>query len=151
MKEKHLNYCKTFDKLIKIAKCHYESNEICSKFNNKKLWQYINDKLDKKTYSNNNIDYIVSGEDKIYNQNEIANVFVNFFSNVGLNLAEKMGTNNNTGNFTTINCNERSLFLKPTDAYEIIRVINELKDKSGGVNGITTKVLKELSEHISEP
>ena len=45
------------------------------------------------------------------------------------------------------NSNRSSIFIRPTNTVEIKNIINNLKDKTGGVDGISTKVIKAISDH----
>ncbi len=151
LKTKYNTYCKKLDKVIKIAKCNYESNSINSKSNcSKDLWNYVNHKLGKNVKASKDIDYLIEHDVKITNSAEIADTFVNFFSNVGIDLAAKMKKTDNSTVYNIEN-NAKSIFFKPTDEQEIEKVIRNLKDKAGGVDGINTKVLKIISKFISKP
>ena len=43
------------------------------------------------------------------------------------------------------------MFLEPTDALEINTIINNMKNKAGGVDNINTKILKTLGNYIIIP
>ena len=45
----------------------------------------------------------------------------------------------------------KTIFLRPTSSSEIYKILQELKDKNGGIDGINTRVLKNLSEYIISP
>ena len=45
----------------------------------------------------------------------------------------------------------KSFFLMPTNYFEISKIINNLKGKTGGVDKISSKILKSLSIYISVP
>ena len=47
--------------------------------------------------------------------------------------------------------NNKSMFLEPTDALEINTIINNMKNKEGGVDNINTKILKTLVNYIIIP
>lgn len=51
----------------------------------------------------------------------------------------------------TFEPNQSSIFLKPTSREEIGKTVKELKLKSGGIDGINSKVLKCLANKISIP
>ena len=150
LKLKYTNYRKVLDKLIKSAKFNYERNEVNNRCcNSRKMWQYINEKIGKNVKNNDEVDYLIKEGRKVSDTQEVANEFVDFFSNIGTNLASKIG-NNRVGS-DNISQNAKSIFLKPTDSREIEKTINNLKDKAGGSDGINTKVLKVISQHISKP
>lgn len=149
LKTKYLNYCKKLDKLLKITKLKYETEEARRKSKNSKdLWQFINKKLGKESVRDNQIDYVIKDDVKISNANELADIFVDFFSNVGPNLAARI-PGNVGGADEGINQNSNSIFLYPTDQHEIETIVSKLKNKAGGVDGISTKVLKIISPYIS--
>lgn len=111
---------------------------------------FVNNKIGKKSVNTSHIDYINCNDVLISDNNDIADSFVSYFSNVGVNLASKirprpMEIENN------VKSNGNSIFLKPTDRYEIERIILEMKDKAGGVDGISSKVLKCIACDISIP
>ncbi|XP_074102043.1 uncharacterized protein LOC141529430 [Cotesia typhae] len=151
LKNEYNTYCKTLNKIVKAAKAKYEKNKVDKYINDsKKMWQFVNSKLGKNIKSSNNIDYIVCNERIIEDSKIIADNFVEYFSNVGVELANKINTKSiNANNF--VKHNSKSLFLLPTDSFEIKKTILNLKNKSGGVDGINSKILKILVNEIALP
>ena len=47
--------------------------------------------------------------------------------------------------------NNKSMFLEPTDALEINTIINNMKNKAGGIDNINTRILKTLVNYIIIP
>ena len=47
--------------------------------------------------------------------------------------------------------NNKSMFLEPTDALEINTIINNMKNKAGGVDNINSKISKTLVNYIIIP
>ena len=47
--------------------------------------------------------------------------------------------------------NKKSIYLEPTDPIEILEVINQLKDKAGGIDHIHSCVIKKLGIHVAKP
>jgi hypothetical protein len=47
------------------------------------------------------------------------------------------------------NC--KSIFIRPADTGEILKMIQNLKDKAGGLDEISSKVLKIIAHCISKP
>ena len=47
--------------------------------------------------------------------------------------------------------NKNSMFVNPTNAYEVTNIINSLKLKSGGDDKINAKTLKIICNYIAEP
>ena len=69
---------------------------------------------------------------KEYNINNISNNFCNFFSNIGVDLANNLPKSNKTFKQyldKVENSPLNSLFLSPTNEIEIIKMINSMKNK----------------------
>lgn len=152
LKKDFKNYEKILNKVIKDAKCKYDKKKIEScKQNTKHLWDFIKDKLDKKSKKGNKIDFIKGDNGtKITNLKEMANYMNTYFSTIGEKLSQKI--KQPLGEKIALpSMNPNTIFLKPTNYIEISRIIDNMKDKSGGVDNINTKVLKTISKNIAEP
>lgn len=112
------------------------------------MWQFLNSKLSKNIKTSNNIDYIICNERIIDDSRSIADNLVEFFSNVGVELANKI-SNKPIDADKFVKHNSKSFFLLSTDWFKINKTILNLKDKSGGVDGISSKILKILVSEIS--
>ena len=86
---------------------------------------------------------------KITSKVQIANEFNDFFSNVGINLARKIEKQNCYCQLPVFN--NKTFYLDPISSSEINKTIFELPDKSGGVDKINTKVLKNIAYYIASP
>jgi len=151
LKNEYRNYLKILDKVIKAAKIKYKNEVVKIKRKTPKhLWQYINSKLGKKLKNDaNDIKYIEIDEKKIENPIEIANVFNSIFCKIGKNLSEKIKPPSNI----TLQLpppSEISMFLFPIDSFEIMKIINGIKEKAGDVDGLNVKTLKTISARIAE-
>lgn len=146
------NYCKTLDKVIVAAKAKYEQNIFKNNKNNpKKLWQLINAKLGKAEKENKEVEYILdNNKRKIENNIDIANFFNEYFCNIGPKLSEKIQSNTLNNNINAKH-NEKSIFLYPINTGEVTNAITELKDKSGGVDNINTKIIKTIIHQLQKP
>lgn len=51
----------------------------------------------------------------------------------------------------TVPINNKSIFLYPTSREEIDNAVNDLKNKAGGADGVSAKVIKLLANEIVEP
>ena len=82
----------------------------------------------------------------------IATVFNDYFASVGKSLDDKIPkTKVNFKKYMPF-YNNQSLFLKPTDSYEVNNIINSLSASSAcGLNSIPTKLLKLGALVLSEP
>ena len=47
--------------------------------------------------------------------------------------------------------NAKTIFMNPTSQLEVYKIVSEMKDKTGGVDGINNKTLKTISTYISLP
>jgi hypothetical protein len=138
----YTRYRNVLRNLIKQAKQNYFRNKILqSKTNNKKLWNCIDELLDKKRKATNiNID---------------PSTLNKYFSEVGKSYAEKIINHNSDHGLdfpdTTIN-SPHSFFLYPTDEYEVIKTVHTLKNNSSpGIDNISNLCLKNISGYIATP
>lgn len=153
LKANYINYKKALDKLIKKRKeDFYKSCINKTKNNSKDLWNTVNLITNNSNTPITTINKIKTElGDTTQDPLTIANEFVNFFTDIGKNLANKISINDaNLGTFErTLN---NSIFLSPTTELEIKNVINNLKNKkSVGLDGINSTTLKNLSEIVSLP
>jgi len=92
------------------------------------------------------------GDKNIENTQDIANEFNNFFSKIGVTLAEKIPpTAREYNEFLDPKINE-SMFMLPTNKNEIEEIVKSFNgNKSPGPDDISCKVLKSVIDEISEP
>lgn len=151
LRERYKNYKTVLNKLIKKRKEDYYKDCINkTKNNSKDLWNTVNLITNKSTTSTTEIKTIKTELGVVTQDNKkIANEFVNFFTDIGKDLANKIQTDNSHVLEHTIN---NSIFLSPTSESEVKNVINGLKNKkSVGLDGISSITLKNISELISLP
>ncbi|KAL7287653.1 hypothetical protein TKK_0018294 [Trichogramma kaykai] len=117
----------------------------------RKLWNYINNKLGKNCKTECPVKKIKFNDNTIEDADIIANHFNDFFSNIGLELANKIRSSNPAGsNYHSIsNRNSRSVYLWPVTSTELQTVISDMKNKNGGSDNIHSRVLKIISHIIS--
>jgi guanylate kinase len=114
------------------------------------LWKLINQKLNKKNIKNDHIEYIkLENDDKIYNKKEMADYTNKYFSTIGEKISQSIDTDGEE-NIKLPPMNDKIIFINPTSTKEIKRIIANMKDKAGGVDNISSKVLKAISDEISE-
>lgn len=148
-KDKYKQYLKIYNKIISEAKAKYDAKLIADNSNDsRKLWDIINEKVNKKNRKSSEINFIIDEHNqKITNKIDIANRMNNYFSDIGCvlsrNILKPQGT------ITMPPMNNNSIFLKPTDHIEIGNIIHKMKNKKGGIDNISTKVLKNISGHIA--
>ena len=71
-----------------------------------------------------------------------------YYCNLGETLSKRIITPNKEIELPKSNPN--TLFINPTNKYEIIKIIDNLKFKKGGVDNINAKTLKAISHHIAD-
>ena len=135
------------NKNVKESKSAYYKNSIsCNKNNPKEMWKYINQLIGKKSKTTGITNIVYSGS-SVEDEQEIVNLFNDYFSKIGKILSEKV----------EITDLEYTNFLKPTDdkfdfkTITVEEVLSELKNlkgnKSFGPDNISPKFLKD-SCHI---
>lgn len=148
-------YSNNLKKIIAVAKRQFEQREVLNFENNsKKTWQYVNNKLGNKKKKNIEVCKINNNNGTVIDdQKEIVEVFNKYFCNIGLELAKKIKTNmpatrekRELNNIIT-----NSIFLALVDELEVYNVILKLKNRKGGVDGITTKLLKHIAHIVAKP
>lgn len=146
---KYKEYRNLTNNLIKKVKRDYYHNIILENKNNiKTVWEIVNESLNEKRSSKkiiikqNNVDLV--------NDKDISENFNNFFINVGENMANKIQVDKLLKRRNINGCN--NMFLKPISENEIMKTINELKNKSSpGEDKISSKILKFLNSVIAKP
>ena len=129
---------------------HYQSLIMANKYNLSKTWSIIKQVINKTKSSQKSAEFLYNNgilKDKV----AIANAFNNFFVNIGPTLAAKIP---NVGyhyqNF--MHCsNSASFFSTPVEENEVKKIINQSKDGAAGKDGITSKGLKCISDHLAIP
>lgn len=150
-KNEYVTYNKYLKKIINEAKNNYEIKLVEKNSNNSRnLWKYINNKMGKNNKKSVPIDKIKAGDKSLEDSKSIANVFNDFFSNIGLELARKLQSTHSSNNPVVNNLrNSKSIFLMPIGNTEVENAINKLKDRNGGCDKIHSKVLKAINMYIS--
>ena len=154
LKNKYKTFCKNLTNVIKAAKTKYDKSLIEKKKKNssdpRKLWACINNKIGRnKNKSDTTIKQIKTESNTIIkNKTEIANIMNTYYCNLGETLINRIITPNKEIELPKSNPN--TLFINPTNIYEIIKIIDNLKFKKAGVDNINAKTLKTISHHIAD-
>ena len=148
---KYKKYRNAYNKVIRSAKTlywHYLFE--FSKNDTKRTWKNINSLLGK-SVEKKNPDYMMSENEKYYNNTTIANKFNEYFVNVGPRLAQSIGDPGpNTTHVPSLNL-PNSFSLNPTSPIEIKSIIDKLKPKtSKGYDHISPKLIKSNEFIIAE-
>jgi len=122
----------------------------------KRTWQLIKNVIDdnlgcSKTIS---VKELSCGSSTVTDPTSIANKFNEYFthSHIGPNLDDKIPYISGSHLDYIKNTVSKSMFIKPTNVYEIKKIISELHSgKSPGYDGFSAKVIKTISEFVCEP
>ena len=165
IKQKHLLYkkfifnrseenkvaCKIFKNklrsLIRKDETDYYTNVFNSKTQSmKEMWKELHNLLNtKKKNKGNSITKLIMNNQEIIKDKDIANALNEHFTKIGKTLADKVRPekNNSFRNYLTDPISE-SLFLRPTNNYEVLKEINQLKNEA------TTNIRVSLLRHVKQ-
>ena len=124
------------------------------KKNTKKLWELMNRINGKTKHSGSIISYITVSGVEVYNKEQIANTFGEFYSKLGANLAKNIqqGSHAIDRYISQVPRATNSLVVSGMNFKEIEKIIDSLPPKtSSGFDGISNSLLKLLSKSISYP
>ena len=143
-------YQKELNKQIKTSKQNYFKHKLESYGNNsKKTWKLTNDLLGKCKRTSETIS-IVSDSNTIDDKIEVANLFNNYFVNIGHNLINN-NINHNINPITYMGDRLTNSFVfHETNSFEISNMIAKFKNKSTTINNIPIFVIKKIA-HIIAP
>ena len=154
-KKKYKEYNLILRKVKRQAKkSHYIDNCMKFKDNTKQLWKVINRIVNKQSDKTTVIPHLTIDSINITQDREIANELGKYFSQIGKNYANKVGSpkTNIDEYLSKIRMCQDSIFLAPTNQEEIKRMIEKLPNKtSSGYDRINNIILKELKEIICIP
>ena len=124
------------------------------KKNTRKLWQLINNVIQKRSHAGSTIPYIIVDGIKISNPSDIANNFGKFYSTLGESLAQNIPRSKVSVNdyLAKIPRNLHSIVLFPTSHREVDKLIASLPSKtSSGHDDISNILLKSLRTRLLYP
>jgi hypothetical protein len=131
---------------------HYQTLINNYKSDSKRLWKTINELTGKCKNKSDSIDYININGIKTYNNENISNGFCEFFSNVGAKVATGIGKCSKDYKEYMTSHSTNSIYLYPTNRYEIEKIINNFKNKTSfGNDKISNTLIKSLKSEISYP
>ena len=150
-KTTYQNYkCRLNKILYSQEKNYYKTKLNFHKGNMKKTWGVIKNMINKNKQNKPFNQFLVNG---ILTENPkiIANKFNDFFTNIGPTLASQIPqTNTSFRNFFKEE-NMQSIFLKPVDTNEVIKIISSLKDGAPGADNVSASSLKLVINDIADP
>lgn len=144
------NYKQKLTKLIKQTKANYYRAKINkNKENPQYLWKTVKE-IGKQNHSNPISKIKRENGEVTTDLQELTNIFVKTFSEMGKKLAQKIHKNKlyTPPQENSIN----TMFLVPTNKFEISNIIMTLKNKkSPGIDGIKSETLKYITTQIEQP
>ena len=146
-KKKFTKYDNKLKVLLRAAKNKFEEQKL-KNADTKSLWKFVHKKLDSKSKKQGIDDIIVNGQ--VCNQDSLkANHFNQYFCNVVDTLSNSSIPPIHSHEIPNIPLNTQTMFLNPTSETEVLQTILNLKQKSGGNDGIHAFVLKLAAPFIA--
>ena len=138
-------------KLLKQQeKDYYQSQIVDNKNNLRKTWMIIKQVINQNKIKRNPGKFQLSNG-TTSDPTTIANAFNNYFVNIGPTLASNIPDQGLQYRLYMPSRNEFSMFLTPVSVLEVSKIIGNFKDGSPGKDGVTSKSLKCISDHIALP
>ena len=141
------------EKIIRAAKRDYYYSK-CSEYktHTKQLWSIINKIAGKKSDKSSLIEYLQIENTREYGAKKISNSLAKYFAQVGKKFASKIPSPTTSINdyLKCLQSNKSSIFLNPTDIWEIKRIVGKLPSKkSSGHDNVSNILLKEIVDNIA--
>ena len=118
----------------------------------KKTWQILNKTLSRKKADNMLPDTFINNGNELSNPKEIANVFNEYFSKIGSNLASNINCTEDSQSYKVYlqNPTVKKFTFKNVNDNEVLSIINKLK-KSRGADNISNQLLKTIKQEQCKP
>ncbi len=139
--------------LLKQSEKDYLSSILIeSKQNTKNIWKVYREVLNKcKNNNNQKVSHLIFNNNKIENDQDIANSFNKYFSLIGSNLAKHLSKGNEYQKYMT-NRLPNNMFLTPITEHELFIEINKLsQNKAPGIDNIPSGIIKLTTDFITTP
>ena len=144
-------YRNKLNTLLKMEeKNYYQSLILANKNNLKKTWGIIKQVINKSKYSKLSSEFSHNGS-ILNDKKSIANAFNDYFVNIGPTLASKIPKLGTAYRNFMPQQNNMSFFLCPAEELEVKKIILQLKDGAPGKDGIMSKAIKCISDHLAAP
>ena len=144
-------YSNKLNALLKMEeKNDYQSLILANKNNLKKTWGIIKQVINKSKCSKLSSEFSHNGNILNYKKS-IANAFNDYSVNIGPTLASKIPQLGIDYRNFMPQQNNTSFFLCPVEELEVKKIILQLKDGAPGKDGIMSKAIKCISDHVAAP
>ena len=150
----YLNYKRIYSDLLKQAETDYFKLKFDANINDiKTLWRNLNNICNpNKNQCKRPITRIKNRDDITENTEEIANLFNDYFVNIGENLSSRLPPSQHNFKKYMTGSVPNSCFCDEISSNEIKRIISSLKTKnSSGPDKISTRLLKECADVLTLP
>jgi len=144
-------YRNIYNKVLKQSKKMYFNNKIDqAKSSPKNMWKIINEALNRKSSSSDQIEKILNNGDFFTDSKEIADIFNEYFSLIGHKTAETVEQTKATFDNFLPPSNLESFFILPLLQEDVIKIINAKEGKkSRDINEISTFLVKNVSWQVA--
>ncbi|CAF4833004.1 unnamed protein product [Pieris macdunnoughi] len=154
-KQEFEDYKNYVSKRIRDTKdAYYFQKFIKLKNNPKKMWNLVNDLAKNKTNTSCGPSKIIINSIEITNKNNICEEFNRYFTGIGKILADEIPKTYHDNFSKALPSTKQStnlMILEPCSSDEILKVINNLDTHcSAGLDGISTKSIKCIKDHIAK-
>ena len=113
-----------------------------------RVWKYVHKKLDNKSKKQQIEDITVDGQVCILDS-MTANYFNQYFSSVAVSLNSNALPPIHRQEIPNIAMNSQSIFFNPTNENEVLQIILNSKQKTGGIDDIHATVIKLAAPYIA--
>lgn len=137
-------------KTLNSAKDKFEKEKLFKLGNdNRKIRDYINVKLNRKIKKVRTDEIRAPGGGLVKNKMEAANLFNEFYAEIGVKLDREFRKGKGLGFLDKIKNNATSVFLDSVTEEKVSKIISVLTNKTGGWDGIHSKSPKAVSDSIT--
>ena len=152
---RYKTYKNKLTSILRLSKKTYSSKLLVEHRNNiAETWKMLRTVIGKHLTNSSYPNHFIVEESKVDNKTEIANVFNNFFTTTGPDLANNIIIPTKTSVYYDylISRNKKSMFLSPIDECEVISVVNGCKSKtSTDCDDIDFRLIKSVITSIVKP
>ena len=152
---KYKTYRNKLKEIIRRTKVKYYRDKCLEyKQNTSKLWKMINRITQNEVDKTNTIEYLKVDNLDYYDSKAISEEFAKHFSQVGKEYAQKIPKPNKEIKhyLKLIQENVKTMYMTPTNKYEIEKLIGELENKtSSGHDHVSNILLKKLKKSLLAP
>ena len=137
--------------LRKLERDHIQNLLTLHKNNMKKTWKILKDIINKNRSVTPPQEYFDINGNKVFDRKLIANSFNSYYTSIGPDLCKALPKCDIDPSSYLKDRNLNSMFIMPTDEYEIKKIIGNLKISAAGWDELSAKIIKECRNDILYP